>query len=203
MVRGKKLHDMWAMPFWNMLGVWLLYHILSVRNTIQWKYYKIFLFIMSTCVFIASIWSIVILYRGYVLDRPMRVHFPGKDLAYMVTDSWKKSYHTPLSVVMGDPWIAGNVAYYALDRPRLLTPGDPIVKPEHVFDNGAVYLWCSSGCYGQDMLDPLREPLEVKNVMKQYQHKKIIYRASVPWKKGGKTRPIDISWVMIPPKYVQ
>ncbi len=82
----------------------------------------------------------------YMSSKTQRVHFPGAIWPKKQPMPGTKRPHTPLRYVIGDTWPAGNIAYYAPERPHVLIKGDysisPWVKPDDIQKNGGIFVWC-------------------------------------------------------------
>ncbi len=55
--------------------------------------------------------------------------YPAVRLAAELQQRWRARTTTPLQIVVGDRWHAGNVAFYAEDQPLLLFDGDARISP--------------------------------------------------------------------------
>ena len=62
-----------------------------------------------------------------------------------ITARWHQAEGIPLRVVIGDTWMAGNLAFYSPDRPSVLTDGNfslsPWVNNDELRTQGAVVVW--------------------------------------------------------------
>lgn len=77
-----------------------------------------------------------------------RIHFPGAALAREAQAAWDAHADAPLSIVVGDVWLAGNVGFYAQGaRPSAFVDADPAAAPwlddAAVRERGALVLWTS------------------------------------------------------------
>ncbi|MGA2621789.1 MAG: glycosyltransferase family 39 protein [Thermoguttaceae bacterium] len=55
----------------------------------------------------------------YLLGKPTRIHYPGRLLADKVNEVWNQRYGRPLPIVAGDYFLAGNVALFSPQWPRV------------------------------------------------------------------------------------
>jgi Dolichyl-phosphate-mannose-protein mannosyltransferase len=87
-------------------------------------------------------------------NRQKATHFPGREIARIVTDRWHQLTGTPLHYVGGAPledagaageFAANNVAVYSQDHPHVIVHGDPNlsawIDKADVERLGAVLLW--------------------------------------------------------------
>lgn len=85
-------------------------------------------------------------------DRQKATHFPGRQMAAVITAEWRRQFGTPLRYVAGAPlkggageFAANNLAVYSPDRPRVIVHGDPALSPwidrADVERQGAVLIW--------------------------------------------------------------
>src|SRR5262249_22700696 len=58
-------------------------------------------------------------------SRPLRIHYPGRQLALEVTGRWHSEFNSPLPIVAGDWWLAGCVCVHSVDRPTLYASREP------------------------------------------------------------------------------
>jgi hypothetical protein len=69
-------------------------------------------------------------------------------MAASLDSLWRERTGQPLTFVIGSTWIAGNLAFYGPDRPRVLIDGDfklaPWVTPEALAKAGALLVWSAS-----------------------------------------------------------
>jgi 4-amino-4-deoxy-L-arabinose transferase-like glycosyltransferase len=76
-----------------------------------------------------------------------REHFPGRETAQVLGEAWARETGRPLTVVVGDYWVAGNLSAYHPDRPAVYIHADPLWAPwlddATVAREGAVVVWLS------------------------------------------------------------
>ena len=145
LITGQRLKDMWGMPFWNFAPLALLYFLPQPGEKHSLR---------STAWIGGVLYGLLLLaYAGSVLigpyfkkDKGERAHFPGAALTATLTREWQKHFgEAPLRFVIGDTWLAGNVAFWSEARPSVLTDGNfafsPWVKPEGLRKDGGIVLW--------------------------------------------------------------
>jgi hypothetical protein len=143
-----KLHIMWGSALFSLCGILLMGFVAPQLNS-----QKIVRFLgMLTLLFlIAQI--------GYVLSlrtakNTSSAHFPGQLIATELTNAWHQRYHKPLAYVVGSRWLAGNIAFYSVDHPIVLTDGNLILAPwlqsADFKSKGALFVWDANE-YGNNL----------------------------------------------------
>jgi len=192
-----RIRDMWGTPFWNFIGLWAVARFrpsFSAEALTRFVYAWTVIFVAAILLFAGS----NILYP-YIEQKTARIHFPGKSLATYVTDVWHDKYHAPLRFVVGDTWPAGNVAYYAAERPHVFIFGDktisPWIKSGDFEKYGGVVVWCVRHCIGQqeaaeDMPAYLNERFPQAEMQPPFTLARMT-EADIP--------PVKMGWAIIPP----
>jgi len=195
LVLGYHVRDMWETPFWNFLGLWAVVFLrpsLLSQDLHRFALSWIVIFVAALFLFVANETL-----SPYVTSKPKRTNFPGKHLSGVVVNYWHDRYHKPLKYVVGGVWPAGNVAWYADDRPHVLLEGNASISPwidmKALRQEGGVVVWCMH-CSGRPDISPppafmhdmfpsaeIQEPLVLKRVT----------FANIP--------PAMIGWAIIPP----
>ena len=70
--------------------------------------------------------------RGVLVDvmgRSARSNFPAPALAQQLDQVWRQHAHTPLRVLAGETWLAGNVSIHLPSQPRVFIYADPSHAP--------------------------------------------------------------------------
>ncbi len=142
---GEKFRDMWGMPFLSFIPLWIAYQPLRLSDTRL----AIFSILWTTLFTLAmTAFAVNLLYAPQLGFKPLRGHFPGADLSQKIRAAWQKQTGTPLTYIISDAWLGGNVALYAPDfasRPHVFIDGDaaisPWIDPEDVKTKGGVLLW--------------------------------------------------------------
>lgn len=115
---GFRLHPAWGMPFWTGLALLLLFSF-EVREGAQGRRRAAALWALGSALNVLMATTEVA--APHVTGRGSRIQFPGRLLAEQVSDAWQRRVPTPLRVVAGERWLAGNVGFYARSRPSILT----------------------------------------------------------------------------------
>ncbi|HEU0117389.1 MAG TPA: glycosyltransferase family 39 protein [Alphaproteobacteria bacterium] len=197
-VGGFAVRDMWGTPFWSFLGIWAIAQFhpsFSQESLTRFVYAWSVAFFAVLLVYLTS----NIIYP-YVEEKTGRIHFPGKALANYVTDVWHDRYHQPLRFVIGDTWPAGNVAYYAAERPHVFIMGDkeisPWIKSGDLDRYGGAIVWCVRHCLGaQHQSDQAPDFIKEKFPNAEIQPPFTLARQT-----EADVEPVKMGWAIVPPK---
>lgn len=204
---GFKIHDMWGAPFFNFAGLWAVMTfypsgaIIRPRFTLGW----LILFVV-TALGVATANFLL----PFITEKPGRLLFPGEELAKQISEGWHKQYTSPLAYAVGDTWPAGNVAYYAPERPHLFINGDTVISPwinmDDVKKQGAVVVWCELHCSRSDD-DSHKDGKTVNKPLPDYMHtifpEAIIQKSlEIPRQTDADVFPITFGWAIVPPAMV-
>jgi hypothetical protein len=105
---------------------------------------------LAVLVLLSSV-AVTLLYPR-ITGRCSRYLFPGRALADRVEEAWHSRYDTPIPWAAGEWWLAGNLAVYGKDNPRVLYSREPdqfcgpwLVTTWGTYDDlrqqGGVLLW--------------------------------------------------------------
>lgn len=194
---GYHIRDMWETPFWNFTGLWAIVFLRPAlkpgdlrRFAVAWG----MVFFVGLLVFVANETL-----SPYVTAKPKRTIFPGKMLSNTIVDSWHHRFHTPLRYVIGDTWPAGNVAWYADDRPHVFMDGDESISPwidrEDLKKSGGVIVWCIHCSSRRIAPDEIPNALLVEFPQAQIQEPLTMNR-----KTFANVAPVVIGWALVPPE---
>jgi 4-amino-4-deoxy-L-arabinose transferase-like glycosyltransferase len=152
-VTGQESRPIWAMPFFTLVPLALLYP-LELRN-----HASAFRRALGLAVLAGVVYGLICVAVGEfgptIRGKGGRIHFPGDELARAVQAEYRALTHQPLMHVAGDRWLVGNVSLYAEDRPGTFTDRsidmnlppelDPVASPWTSVDEmkreGGVLLW--------------------------------------------------------------
>ncbi|TAN47379.1 MAG: glycosyltransferase family 39 protein [Methylococcaceae bacterium] len=190
---GQKLIDMWGMPYLSFIPVWAVY---TFQTHIKRE--KLFLaagatgFALCLFAFCANL-----LFAPALGFKPLRGHFPGAEISKTFTDFWQKQTGAPLTYVIGDAWLAGNVAFYSPDvrhRPHVWIDGSgktsPWINPRDVRVKGAVVLWQENNS------DSSNPPAWTRKFQSLKIQKPLIFQR----KTTSPSLPVFIGWGVIQPE---
>jgi len=105
-----------------------------------------------------------------VKGEPKRIHFPGQQLAEVLERRWQRETQTALRYVLGNEWLAGNIAFHGAHGPSVYLYGNsarnPWVDAAELARHGALVVWDidTPGCHaaglaaafpGLDVKEPL------------------------------------------------
>lgn len=192
---GFKIHDMWGAPFFNFAGLWAVAVFFPKGITLRPRFayaWSIVFFAGLLGIFVQNFLS------PYITGRPTRVHFPGHALAQSISDEWRRRYAQPLAYVIGDTWPAGNVAYYAPDRPHVFLNADstisPWINPDELKAHGAVIVWCENHCTHH-----AEEHNAPGYLQEQFPEAIIQPSLTIPRQSNADLFPVTIGWAIVPP----
>jgi 4-amino-4-deoxy-L-arabinose transferase-like glycosyltransferase len=108
---------------------------------------------------LASLYAAVLIIGPKLKHHADRTDYPGRQLATTIEAQWHQLTGQPLSIVVGETWVAGNVAAYSNDHPSVYIDG----KPEHtlwltdelVRQRGAVFVWSPKDHADPALMGPL------------------------------------------------
>jgi hypothetical protein len=128
----------------------------------------------------------------HFLDRQQQPHFPGPELAQAITRQWHATFGSRLAYVVGNKWVAGNVAFFSPDRPSVFLGGHPEESPwidvASLHELGAAVVW-----------DP--DQIELEGRMKQrLPEMEIQPPLMLPWATSAALPPLSIGWAIIRPR---
>ncbi|MGE0565165.1 MAG: glycosyltransferase family 39 protein [Pseudolabrys sp.] len=156
-----------------------------------------------TAVFVSFLASYATIERfgPLVRSRPVASHFPGAELAGIVTAEWRKRTGMPLRYVSGTAdgfgpgeFAANNVAVYSPDRPRVIVHGDfrlsPWIAPDDVRRHGAVVVW-----------QPTRSGRELPpGLMETFPNLEVQPRLTLKSASPFARQPVLVDYAFVPPQ---
>ena len=193
---GLQIHDMWAMPFWNFLGLWVLS---TMRPELSREAVQRFALTFAVIVVLITMGYVGSTYfYPYASGKGLRIHFPGNALAEAVSRHWEDRFHQPLRYVVGDTWPAGNIAYFSRNRPHVFIVANnkfsPWIDRDDLDKNGGVIVWCISKCsFGN------REE-SMPDYVNRYPTAEVQAPLVLEKMTGAEIKPVKIGWAIIPPR---
>jgi 4-amino-4-deoxy-L-arabinose transferase-like glycosyltransferase len=125
---GNSLNSNWVSAFFLPSGI-LLVHILFrsydeeqlLKNT-------------SRLVWLIQLLVLLVFFGGAVIypamtGRSARTNYPSQELANTVSAIWRNYQQQPLSIVIAENWIGGNVLLHVRPEPTLLIDNDTVISP--------------------------------------------------------------------------
>ena len=146
MVFAAKLRDMWGMPLLTFIPLWLV----ARTGPFEGRHRRALLAGCGVFFVLALATPFVVLnFSSSWGLKPMRGNFEGAALSRDMHAAWNKvTNNAPLKYVVGESWLAGNVALYAPDfrtRPQVVIDHDPSISPwvdaADLPHAGALELW--------------------------------------------------------------
>lgn len=132
-----KLRAAWGQPLFSLVGI-----ILIINTDITLKKFYRFSFVLTILIIVTvSIYSANLLCAKKIST----AIFPGKHIATFVTNLWENKYQTPLKFVAGGRWLAGNIALYSSDHPKVFIDWEknksPWIHAQELQQHGAIFVW--------------------------------------------------------------
>lgn len=202
LVGGMKLRDMWGSLLWNFIGLWAVITVRPALTVAGWRRFAAgwgFVFLLGLTLHTAfDVLGPAATHKG------KRVHFPGQALSQHLAEVWQTRYHRPLAYVVGDTWLAGNVAYYApatstASRPQALMMGDFTISPwidrNDLRRQGGVLVWCSDHC--RDRAATQTIPLALNGV---FPYAVLQQPLTLKWQTETALPPAMVGWAILPPE---
>ena len=188
---GLRLRSMWGAPLFLIYGLMIMtlfapakYHL----RRFAWTWAG--LFALAPSVYVA-----VVLAQPYVIDRPKRVHFPGRALAERVEAAWRDRFAQPLPIVVGTKWIAGNVAAYDKARPQVYLDADPARAPW--LDDATVNRVGGAAVWKRQTSEGAASAPD--SWQKRFPCLEVLPPFSLSWQTGAQVTPLSFGWGLIAP----
>lgn len=185
---GIKLRAGWGMPLMSLWGI-ILFAYFPPRLTIT----KMYSFTFAIFIFMGM------LLTGYSIslrnaDTPTSANFPGNEIAEMITQKWRQTFHVPLSYTAGSRWIGGNIEFYSKDHPAVFIECDtkkaPWINLDDLRQKGGVFVW--------NITENEQIP---ETVMKQFPRLQSMQILKFAWHRNkNNLPPIQIAVAFLPPE---
>ncbi|HEV8438561.1 MAG TPA: glycosyltransferase family 39 protein [Methylomirabilota bacterium] len=197
-VTGIQLRAEWGMPLWSMLGLVVLFSF-ATRPGAQLRQRAAlgFVLFLGINVGLALVEGIA---GPYLTGRGFRTHFPGRELAAHAVQAWRQRFTAPLSLVGGERWFAGNVAFFAPSRPSVFTnvglasasldeAACPWTSVADFRQRGGVLVW-SVEREGAGLPDGLT---------RHFPEALVLPMLTLPWQTGAPVKPIRVGLALVAP----
>lgn len=198
-ITGDKPRDMWGMPFLTFIPLWAI-ATFQLREPVLRLFSHGWAggFVLTMLIFVGG------MVAPHYGAKPMRGHFPGADLSAYMHQQWQKEIGQPLEYVVGDAWLAGNVAFYGparTTRPHVWIDGAANTSQWIHYDNvkksGAIVVWRMHNMYH---VAPPAWAAELPGLHVQIP-------VLLPWKLStwwpvtphAEPEPVLIGWAIVPP----
>lgn len=194
-----RLRSMYGSQLWTFTGVLLIFCLALRPEPARWRRAAIGCAVVAGAMVAAAVAYDTV--WPYIRGEPMRIHFPGRELAASVDGAWRQRYDRPLRLVAGEWWLAGNVALYVRPRPHVygggLNPDTPEPSPRHnpwtgdeaLRREGGIILW-NADHHGSALAGWLCERFPAHELLEP---------VTLRWKTGAALPPIRVAMALIPP----
>jgi len=194
-----KLRSMYGSHLWTFTGVLLLFSLAQGDHASAWRRSAV------ACAAVVVVMAVVTVVHDvgwpYLRGAPLRIHFPGRELAWRVERAWRARYDRPLRVVAGEWWLAGNVALYGAsgaevyggrhpDTPELSARHNPWTSDEALKREGGIVLW-SLDRHGPGALATLCDRLPSLERLEP---------VTLSWQTGAPIPPVHVGLALVPPR---
>ena len=143
LVTGMHLEAMWGVPLVSLWGVLIVYVWQPAVAVPGLKRFSIMWLAVVALMAFGYYYAQVL--EPYRNQETGTGNFPGFAIAKKVTQQWHAKFHRPLAYVVGPRWLAGNVAFYSTDKPKVYMDWQPWYNPKislaAVHTAGAVLIW--------------------------------------------------------------
>ncbi len=200
---GFRPRDMWGACLWNFIGLW---SVTFIVNPLSLERLRFFAYAWGG-VFLLGLAAIVVsnIFGIYATHAPLRVQFPGRALTESIVSEWQKDEPgTFPSYIIGDTWLAGNVAFYAPaasahTRPRVFIMADPVISPwidaKGLERNGGILLWCSNRCADAESAKSIPP-----YYLERFPDAQIQQPLTLSWQTQAVLPPVVAGWAILPPR---
>jgi 4-amino-4-deoxy-L-arabinose transferase-like glycosyltransferase len=143
LVAGFRIKAAWLAPFWCFAPLAAMLWLGIDARARGWRGAARVIAGMAALGLVAFL--AVNAFRPALAGKPMRVHFPGRELAARVDALWAAETEAPLRVVIGPTQAAGSIGQYSRHRPLVRIDDVEAINawaPEALVDEaGAVLIW--------------------------------------------------------------
>ena len=146
LLTGGNVHESWLTPYFVFAPLILILWYRPVPGLSPLKRFAVLM--ITASLFFMAITAYEFLYR-----RPYRARscnhqiYPGKKLASILTEEWRKRFAVPCPYVVGDRKDSCYMCYYSPDHPRAFFDHNPKlspwIEPDDLKRKGAVIIWRS------------------------------------------------------------
>lgn len=189
---GLGFRSMWGTPMWGFVG---LFGLAFVVREVRPRGMRLFAWLWSAA-FVGFALTFGLIYTAgpYLGYKDIRGHFAGPEMATIITQGWSEATgQRPLTVVAGDTWLAGNIAFYGPDRPSVFSDGDPLKSPwidlAAARRDGLLVVW-------EGALGVARPPPHLRA---RFPNAQVQPAIELPWKTGADHPPARVGWAIVPP----
>jgi hypothetical protein len=128
LIKGNSLNSNWVSAFFLPSGILLVHYLFRGYQYAQ------LLKNTSRLVWGVQLVILLIFFAGSVIypamsGRSARTNYPSQELADTVTTIWRDHQQQPLSIVIAENWVGGNVLLHTRPEPLLLIDNDTVISP--------------------------------------------------------------------------
>ncbi|HCU05775.1 MAG TPA: hypothetical protein DIC51_05790 [Coxiellaceae bacterium] len=194
------LRSEWGVPMLGCIGLLLVYY---VRPSESVRSINRFLIAVVTLMGLTVLAHYII--SAHLTAGKGSADYPAKTIALSVTQLWHDRYHRPLKYVAGSRYVAGYIAFYSPDHPRVFSEWNENysngIDLADLKKEGAVFV--EDGFYGTTV-EGLPEGYAwpghfPTSVIHRYPHLKILPMATFPYCRNKKTHDVETLLVGILP----
>jgi hypothetical protein len=199
MLGNVPLQRMYGTPLWLLAGL-LAVACLEIRTEpTRWR--RTWIAWLLTVVTVGMILIVGTWATSNVLCQPTRNTFPGRELARRIDELWRARYGESVPIVAGGYFLAGTVAFFLPDTPRVYEGIDTLIDDTAIHDcpwlsddefrrGGGVILW---------NLDVNPEGL-ARDVLRRFRVAEIVELPPLAYQTRAKVPPARISVAIVPPE---
>jgi hypothetical protein len=191
LVGGNAVRTMWGMSMFTAIGLAALLWLGSqgVTRLFTRKWWIVWL--IGSLVFL-SLYAVMVRFGPLAKNRISRALYPGPQIAVEVEQEWRTRTNAPLSYVVGEVWMAGNVAFFADETPQVFIESNdrfsPWIEANRLAACGALLIW-------QHEPDKKSVPEWVRSYPAASEPK--VKKFSV----GGRPNlQVEVAWAIVPPQ---
>jgi len=141
LVSGSSAKDMWAMPMFNPLGLWIVMELGRKWSMPQLNRAMIAALVLIFLIGIGFIVQALYPFRG----KPSRSNWPMVEIATAVDKAWRERTDQPLKIIGGTPFVAGLAALGQTMRPYVMIGADlnhsPWLREADIEKHGIAFIF--------------------------------------------------------------
>ncbi len=191
LLTASKIKSMWGTPLWSFSGLLLFLWLQPRLSPKATKRLTI---------------ALLTIYIGFAAAYPLqftlalhkRGHFPGNQLSEAVSRLWYAEYASPLPIIGGGQWFAGNVAFFSPDTPKVYDELNPAksngLNDKAFLEKGGVILWEAD-------IDNMKDPNNPRLWKARFPNAKILPPLQFAWPSHPHEMPILLGVALIPPAH--
>jgi len=179
------LHQLWGTPLLSLWGLTFIY-LVQPRITSA-RLHRFLMAVFVLFFLLLSCYSYHLLYKGHGSS----ACYPGKQISNYVEDVWNKNYHTKIKYVIGNRYLAGNVAYFSYSQPEVYLTDFKLpqaISTDELNKNGALLVWQAES----ENISAIKKENNFKNL-------KIIGIKDFFWLRDTNGAPVKIGIALLPP----